>query len=143
MRRCFISLVLGALVLWTGLDSAFSSTGPVKDFKLTDHLGKTHQLHTQTNARAVVLFYAGNGCPIVRKSILDLKAIREVYEKQGVVFWMVNANMHDDITSIQEEAKEFGITFPILKDQNQKVTRALGVRRTAEVLVINPKNWKV
>lgn len=40
-------------------------------------------------------------------------------------------------------ATEFGIEFPILKDEGQVLAKALGVERTAKVFVINPKTQEV
>ena len=47
---------------------------------------------------------------------------------------MFNANIQDNIPRIAEEAEEFGIDFPIIKDEGQQLAKALGVERTAEVL---------
>jgi hypothetical protein len=41
------------------------------------------------------------------------------------------------------EAKDWSINFPILLDTTQAVGKELGVERTAEVIVINPKTWQV
>ena len=56
---------------------------------------------------------------------------------------MLNSNLQDSREAIAAEAKEFGIDIPILMDSNQLVGEALGVTRTAEVFVINPKTWQV
>src|SRR6185312_8425691 len=36
-----------------------------------------------------------------------------------------------------------GYNMPVLKDDNQIIGESLGVQRTAEVFVINPKTWQV
>jgi hypothetical protein len=56
---------------------------------------------------------------------------------------MFNANIQDDIKRINREANEFGIEFPILKDEGQVLAKALGVERTAEVFVIDPRTQDV
>merc|ERR1711916_289851 len=61
---------------------------------------------------------AGNGCPIVRGAVPDLKKVREDFK---------------------EEAEEFKYDFAILKDENQLVGEQLNFDRTAQVYVINPK----
>jgi hypothetical protein len=38
---------------------------------------------------------------------------------------------------------EFGIDFPIIKDEGQALAKALGVERTAEVFIVNPRTRKV
>jgi len=44
------------------------------------------------DAPAVVLYTHGVGCPIVRRSITELNRLEEEFSKQGVVFYMINAN---------------------------------------------------
>jgi hypothetical protein len=56
---------------------------------------------------------------------------------------MFNSNIQDNIPRIAKEAREFGIDFPIMKDEGQQLAKALGVERTAEAFVINPKTKEV
>ena len=120
-----------------------SSSDVVDNFRLLDHEGKSHELYRQTQAPFVVLIVGGNGCPIVRQSIGTIKALQERYAEQKPVFWFINANPQDDQASIAEEAKEFGITIPVLMDGSQLVARSLKITRTAEVIAISTKDWKV
>ena len=120
-----------------------ASAEVVDNFRLTDHQGKSYELYRQTQAPIVVLFVAGNGCPIVRQSLSTLKTLRERFADQKVVFWLLNANPQDDQASVVEEATEFGIDFPVLMDKTQIVARSLKITRTAEVIAISTKDWKV
>ncbi len=114
-----------------------------RNFRLNDHLDGSHELYRYRDSKAIVLFFAGNGCPIVRKSVATLKEIRDTYANQGVAFLMVDGNPGDDKDSVVEEANEFSIDFPILLDDAQTVTEALQVDRTATTFVITPGNWKI
>ena len=67
----------------------------VKNFALLDYRGVHHELR-RTNARAVVLFFTGAGCPIARQQAHKLKAIDNELGKKGVVVWMVNATPQND-----------------------------------------------
>jgi len=90
-----------------------------------------------------VLVTTGNGCPIARESVPKLKALRKKFSGKKVVFWMLDANPQDDRASVVAEANEFNVDFPILLDEAQLVARSLGVKRTAEAICINPKDWTV
>ncbi|MFA6242192.1 MAG: redoxin family protein [Candidatus Hydrogenedentales bacterium] len=133
----------------TGAAAAEQAASPAplpttaRNFRLDDHLGKSHELYRDREAKAVVLFFAGNGCPIVRKSVPAFKEIRDEYAPKGVVFLMINGNPNDDRASVAKEAQEFGIDMPILLDSAQLVTKTLGVSRTAECLVVDTKNWGI
>ena len=98
------------------------------NFSLLDYRGKYYELK-QTEGRAVVLFFTGNGCPIARQSISKLRSLRGKFAKQGVAFWMVDSNLQDDRKSIAEEAKEFGIgSIPILMDESQALAKTRALR---------------
>lgn len=117
--------------------------GVVNNFKLTDETGKTHELYKSVDMKAIVVMIQGNGCPIVRQALPTLKEVKDKYAGQGVEFLLLNSNLQDDAASIAAESKDFAIAFPILVDQKQKVGEALGVQRTSEVFVIDPKTWKL
>jgi hypothetical protein len=70
-------------------------------------------------------------------------SIRDDYQPKNIQFLMLNSFIQDDIPRIAKEAEDFKIDFPILKDADQSVARSLGVERTAEVFIIDPKTRKV
>jgi hypothetical protein len=113
----------------------------VGDFALLDQNGRFHQLRRQHDARAVVLMIAGNGCPVVRQNVSKLQALRRRFPE--VQFWMLDANPQDDAASILAETREFGVTLPVLKDESQMVAQSLGIKRTAEIVAIGAKDWRV
>tara|TARA_R110002072_G_scaffold170381_2_gene323884 strand:- start:879 stop:2672 length:1794 start_codon:yes stop_codon:yes gene_type:complete len=126
-----------------GATSMAAETPKIGDFSLLDHQGKFHQLSWYGDQKAIVIFVQGNGCPIVRNGAPTLKAIRDEYESQGVAFFMLNPQTQDNRHSIAKEAEEFGYDFPILVDEAQLVAESLGVDRTSEVFVIDPKTMTV
>ena len=96
------------------------------------------------DGKVVVLFFTGNGCPVVRQNIRKVRALKEKYGPQGVNVLLVNSNPADDRKSIRKEARELRAWFlPVLKDDTQGVARHLKVRRTAEVIAISTGDWKV
>jgi len=117
--------------------------GKAKNFSLQDHLGKSHELFRHTQDRAIVLIFTSTGCPIVQKSAPKIKALRDQFGPKGVIFWLVNSNTEDDAKIIADEARDFQIDLPILLDREQSVARAFNATRTAEVICIQPKTWKV
>jgi peroxiredoxin len=125
---------------------AAAATAPatVDNFMLVDAQKlEAHELYRMSDAKAIVLVSTGVGCPIARAMTPALKALRDKYAAQGVEVMLVDSNLQDSREAINAEAKEFGLDIPILMDSNQLVGEALGVTRTAEVFVINPKTWLV
>jgi peroxiredoxin len=126
-----------------GVVNADKATEQVSNFTLLDFDGKSHELYKLSDRKAIVLMTQGNGCPIVRLSMPGLRDIRDRYRAHGVEVLLINSNLQDTAQSIKAEAQEFEFNLPILIDGSQTVGEALGVNRTAEVFVIDPKSWKV
>ena len=139
MRR---RLSLLAVLALTALPALAVTPGQkVENFQLADQTGKLHTLHDAAGDKAIVLMVQGNGCPIVRQAIPALREIRDQYQSQGVEFLLLNSNLQDTAESIAREEKEFAFDLPILVDSGQHVGEQLGVQRTSEVFVIDPKTW--
>jgi hypothetical protein len=126
--------------------STAMSTMPlhVDNFMLVDaqHM-EAHDLYRMADDKAIVLISTGVGCPIARAMTPAIKALRDKFAAQGVEVMLIDSNLQDSRDAIVAEAKDYGIDVPILMDTNQLVGEALGVTRTAEVFVVNPKTWQV
>jgi peroxiredoxin len=138
--RLFSALPL----LWLAGQAWAVNPGQVVDnFRLLDQNGKSHELYYSSDMKAIVLMVHGNGCPIVRQAVPALREIREKYQSQGVEFLLLNSNLQDKRDDVAAESKEFNVDFPILLDEAQLIGEQLGVVRTSEVFVIDPKGWKL
>lgn len=116
----------------------------VENFRLIDHNDRSIELYHAAEAPAVVLYTHGVGCPIVRRSVPELNRLASEFSKQGVVFYLINANSQDSRADLAEEAREYDIATPILKDPTQRIVHSLGSTRTAEALVLDPKDgWRI
>jgi mono/diheme cytochrome c family protein len=115
----------------------------VDNFRLSDANLESHELYRMKDASAIVIVTQGDGCPIVRNIANTLKDLHAKYKGKNVEFMMLNSNLQDDRAETIEEAKSYGYDMPILMDQNQLVGEQLGVTRTAEIIVIDPKTWKI
>ena len=113
------------------------------DFELQDQHGVVHTLNEYRDRELLVMYVQGVGCPIARIALPNYREVRDLYQDRNIEFLMFNANIQDDINRINREADEFGIDFPILKDEGQALAKALGVERTAEVFVVDTESQKV
>ena len=145
MRRLPVFFIAAALAAAAPAVPAAPTTAaalPVEAFALRDHTGARHHLDDHRGAKAVVLMVQGNGCPLVRNAVHDLRAVRERFQGEDVAFLMLNANRQDDAASIRDEVEEWGFDLPVLVDETQAVGKGLALTRTAEVLVLVPA-WRV
>ena len=115
----------------------------IPEFELTDHLGKTHTLDDYTKYDYAVFYVQGVGCPIARIALPNYREVRDEYTDSNIAFTMFNSNIQDNLPRIAREAEGFGIDFPIMKDEEQELAKALGVERTAEVFVVEPRSREV
>jgi len=139
----------GAAPSVMGAASAASATAPmtqaatVDNFMLVDQNLEAHELYRLADAKAVVLVTQANGDAVMRGLAPALKALKAGYAAKGVEFLMLNSSLKDDRDAVIAEAKSAGYDTPVLLDVNQLVGEQLGVSRSAEVLVVNPKTWTV
>jgi peroxiredoxin len=131
-----VVLLLAAAPAW-----ALNPGDKVDNFRLLDAAGKSHELYYLSDMKAVVVMIQGNGCPIVRLAMPTYHELMDQYQSKGVEFLLLNSNLQDTRESTAQEAKEFGYRAPILMDSTQLIGESLGVNRTAEMLVIDPKTW--
>jgi peroxiredoxin len=138
---CKRTVLAWVFVSLAGSAGALAPGAHVPDFTLTDESGATHQLYAMSSKKAVVIMTQSNGCPIVRLAVPAMRDIRDRYPKQDIEFLLLNPTLQDSAKAVAQEAAEFKFGLPVMLDPTQRVGEALGVNRTAEVYVIDPKSW--
>ncbi len=122
------------------------------EFRLIDHQGRSRWLDyfindasVQTNVRAEVLIFTGNGCGKIQEMINAIKALTNRFTPQGVLFWMIDANQQDNRSNILANAVALGLSNgpPVLYDEAQLVARAYGATRTPEAVAVDTRNFKI
>ena len=131
--------IISSLLIASSVALAEEWLRSIQDFELTDQSGTVHTLNQYADTEFVVLYVHGVGCPIARIALPNYREVRDEYTDQNIEFIMFNANIQDELPRIAKEADEFGIDFPILKDDGQLLAKALGVERTAEAFIVNPR----
>ena len=144
LRKLF--LICTALIAFMAMSTAALADEWLKsipDFDLTDQLGASHTLDKYADKVFVVFYVQGVGCPIARIALPNYREVRDEFAAKNIEFVMFNSNIQDNPQRIAKEAAEFGIDFPIMKDEGQVLAKALGVERTAEVFIVNPRTKEV
>jgi thiol-disulfide isomerase/thioredoxin len=120
-----------------------SMPATIDNFMLPDETLMGHELHRLADAKAIVIITQANGCPISRSLAPAVRELKAKYEGKGVEFLMLNSALQDSREAVAKEAAEYNFGIPVLLDANQLVGEQLGVTRTGEFFVIDPKTWKV
>ena len=157
MNTTRIAVLLGGVALLAGCaandraPSALASAAPVSatapmrvsNFLLVDQNLEAHELYRLADAPAVVIVTQANGDAVVQKLAPELNKLAADYGKKGVEFMMLNSSLKDGMDAIQAEATKAGYKVPVLMDSNQIIGESLGVNRSGEAIVLNPKTWQV
>jgi peroxiredoxin len=137
-RRVFYVLILTAGLAWISLsaggtgNSTTDTSAPQKgflapDFTLKATDGKTYTL-SELRGQAVIINLWATWCPPCRAEMPAIQKLYDEYKDQGLVVLAVNSTVQDDATAIAPFIAQYGLTFPILLDENGDVTRAYQLR---------------
>ncbi|THD71517.1 redoxin domain-containing protein [Phenylobacterium sp.] len=132
-----------ALAHGSGVAATAPMATKVDNFMLVDANMEAHELYRLADAKAIVIVSQSNGDAMMRGEAPALKSLKAAYAAKGVEFMMINSNLKDTREAILAEADKAGYDTPILMDSYQLVGESLGVTRSAEVIVVDPKSWKV
>jgi len=118
------------------------STSKIKkidDFKLKDYNEKEYSLSNFKDAKAVVLIFVSTQCPVSNAYNSRMEKLYETFKDKDVVFLGINSNKEETTDKIKKHAEEKGLSFPILKDEKNKIADQLEASFTPEVYVLNNK----
>jgi peroxiredoxin len=106
-------------------------------FQLIDAAGNVTAVNARTQKQLTVVCFLGTECPLARQYGPRLNALATEFTAPRVRFIGVNSNSQDSPAEVAAFVKEYGITFPILKDPGNKVADLFGARHMAEVFVLD------
>jgi peroxiredoxin len=109
----------------------------VSGFQLVDAAGKVIEVAAQSKKQLTVVCFLGTECPLARHYGPRLNKLAGEFSSQNVRFIGVNSNSQDSQKDVAAFTKEFGISFPILKDPGNKVADQFSAHFMAEVFVLD------
>ncbi len=109
----------------------------VEDVTLRTLTGESVQLLSFLKDKPLVIAYTGLGCPISGRYAPRLEAIQKEFSAKGVNLIGINANPQDKPEAIAKEIKELGITFPVLQDSEQSLTKQLDAQTSTIAFVVD------
>jgi len=131
MKVSIVTAVLVAAFLgpWTFSSWSMGSRVPVvgtpaEDFQLVDMTGKAHSL-SENRGKVVLLNFWATWC---KPCTTEMPAMQTTYDKlreKGFIVLAVN-ELEDD-AKVEEHIKQYGHTFPVLMDRENKVANQFGV----------------
>lgn len=139
MKRLILILAMACAAGAAGLSNAADRVG---DFSLLDQKGYFHQMSYYDDHMAVALLVQGNGSKATQKAIEAFKEAQARYQGQ-VKFFMINPLGTQTREAVQEQLDQYGTDIPVLMDDAQVVSEALGINKTGEVFLLGPGTTRV
>ncbi len=105
---------------------------------------KPHSLADFKDAKAVVVVFTCNHCPVAKAYQDRLIALQKDYKDKGVQVIAIcsNKGSADDLEAMKKRAESAGFNFPYLYDETQQAGRSYGATCTPHVFVLD-KNRKL
>lgn len=100
---------------------------------------KNHSLADYADAKAIVLVFTCNHCPVAVAYEDRLVALDKALREKGARLIAVNVNTvpADRLDKMKERAKAKGFEFPYLYDESQQIGKDFGARVTPHVFVLD------
>jgi peroxiredoxin len=131
-------LVFASFALLVGCGGARSSIADGAPLHLRDERGAPSALLDLARDRdATVLVFWSPSCPCVRRYQARIDALLDRYPEARVRVLGVASNAGESLEESRRVAKERGVRIPILRDEGGEIARALGVRSTPTVVVLD------
>lgn len=101
--------------------------------------GKKHALTEFKNAKALVIVFTCNHCPVAKGYENRMIAFAKKYAERGVQMVAINVNRieADRLDAMQERARDKQLPYPYLFDETQQSARAYGATVTPHFFVLD------
>ena len=143
MKRLIGSLGLAAVAVYTSTAmSAASAPQPIGDFSLLDQKGYFHQMSYYDDHKAIAFLVQANGSKATDGAIANYKQAQAKYEKQ-IKFFMINPLATEERAAVQAQVDRYQSDIPVLMDDAQLVSESLGIDKTGEAFLFDPKSFVV
>ena len=111
-------------------------------FELKDPGGKSYKSEALSGKKGVLIAFTCNHCPYALAVWPRLISLAQGAVKLGVNTVGINPNIHPDYPEdtpekMKEKIKEWGITFPYLVDETQKVANAFKAQCTPDLYLFD------
>ena len=112
----------------------------IADFTLPDPSGTAHTLASLHGKNGTVLIFIATQCPVSNGYNERMEKLAQDFKARGINVVGINANSTESAADVKDHAAKNNLTFPILKDNGNKVADMLGATRTPEAYFLDAGN---
>lgn len=97
----------------------------------------TRSLSDLGESKGYALVFMNTSCPIAQRYLPRLKELNEKYAAEGIQFVAVYNSQDETPKDVAAHGLAAGLSFPLVWDESQKCTSALGVERVPQVVLLD------
>jgi peroxiredoxin len=110
--------------------------GRARDFALRDVDGRTVRLSDHLGKDVVVIAFWATWCAPCITEHPHLERIYRAYQQQGFVVLAVSMDGPESIAEVAPHVRRYGLTFPVLLDEETRVVGTLNPKRAAPYTLV-------
>jgi peroxiredoxin/mono/diheme cytochrome c family protein len=140
MQRILASFLTFACVVapaWAEGPSRAKLGEKIPNLVLQGEKNERLALHDLKDKKAIVLVFFSFECPVSNSYCQPLIDMHKEFAKHGVSFIGLTVNDDDTAAHVAKQAREFNLTFPVFRDRNLEVARAVEADFTPECFVLD------
>ena len=130
-------------ILFALITSSVLGQERVGDFSLLDQSGYFHQMSWYDDKKAIAFLAQANRDESVANAIPEFTRLAKAFSAEKIQFFLINSMGLRDREEVQAEMDRLGTQIPVLMDDAQIIGEALGIQRSAELILFDPSNFTV
>src|SRR5688500_2192832 len=146
MKTRNVSILLALVLMVAGVAFANEVPAPpaigstIEEFTLPDVDGTERSLKSLAGKKGTVLLFIAVQCPVSNAYNERMEKLAQDYKAKGIAVVGINSNVAEDATAVKAHAGEHKLTFPILKDPDNKIADKLGASVSPEAYFLDGSN---
>lgn len=138
-----LNLLKSLLLVMVLVPAVAAAVDRVGDFSLLDQNGYHHGMSWYDDHQAIAFLVQANDSDASKSAVPGFNALKEKFDKAGVEFFMINPMGRYNREAVQAKVAEYNVDIPVLMDDARLISEALGIERTGEVLIYDPRDFTV
>jgi len=135
-------LMIGALAALPLFSITAFAGERVGDFSLIDQNGDFHHMAWYDDHKAIAFLVQVNGSEQTHAAAADYARMLSRFDADGVEFMMLNP-MGESRSSIKQDLEALALQMPVLIDDAQIISEAMGVDKSGEAFLFDPRSFEV
>ncbi len=141
MFRSKIAIGIAA-IFCAAATSSLQAAERVGDFSLLDQDGFFHHIGWYDDHKAIAFLVQVNGSDQTEQAAATYAQLQSRFDAQGIEFMMINP-LGQERASVKQAVADLGVQVPVLIDDAQMISSAMGIDKSGEVFLFNPKSFEV